>query len=399
MPHPQDNFLVIKNSSPPGFNILSLMDKKPTKGDVGIEIEMEGRRFIKDNTLLKPFWSYHHDGSLRGEDNAEYVLCKPIKFSQVSEVVEILWELLKGNKASIDESNRTSVHVHLNCQKFHLNRLTSFAALYFCLEEILTEWCGEHRVGNLFCLRAKDAPGIISSFKRFIVADGKSELSSCLHYANFNTNALAKFGSIEIRSMRGATTPTLVTSWVSILERIYTLSESFPDPREICSLFSQQGPLAFFESLLGDWAFVLRQDLSLSDDHIKDSMYEGIRLAQDLCYCRDWDLYKPINTKSDPFNRKVSTLSSQSLGSMTPELNNIYSSYSPGYNPNIPTNIHQLINSMTNTAPQVFTTSIVPQALNGVSGPEDFVDFGDDEGFEPEDNEDDESHEEEEDEE
>jgi hypothetical protein len=42
----------------------------------------------------------------------------------------------------------------------------------------------------------------------------------------------------------------------------------------------------------------------MTDDEVRDSMYEGIRLAQDLCYCRDWDLFLPMEYKQDPFGRK-----------------------------------------------------------------------------------------------
>lgn len=304
-----------------GFTLLSILRKylEPTKGSVGIEVEVEGNKFPKvpDHSITYKalplegwtFWSYVKDGSLRGQDNAEYVLQKPIDFDQVPAAIEELDNRLKAYGSILSESNRTSVHVHLNCQNFHMNRLASFCALYFCFEEVLVEWCGDHRVGNLFCLRGKDAPGIITKIKRFIQSDGQTELSDGLHYSGLNANALTKFGSLEVRSMRGPTDLSIIVQWVKILERLYNLSAEFTDPRDIPAQFSAQGPLTFFETILGEEGIVLRQGIDFDDERIRDSMYEGIRLAQDLCYCRDWGNFKPVDMKDDPFGRDIRKVS------------------------------------------------------------------------------------------
>src|SRR3546814_5069288 len=111
----------------------------------------------------------------------------------------------------LEESNRTSVHVHLNVQEFHLNRLCSFMALYFSVEEILTAWCGENRIGNMFCLRAKDAYGIVTNIKRFLQDENRgATFSDGLHYSGLNAQALQIFVSVEIRSLRGATEPQII---------------------------------------------------------------------------------------------------------------------------------------------------------------------------------------------
>lgn len=295
-----------------GLNIGTLFRRKATKGDIGIEIEVEGNKFPKHEyegyeavnpEVIPKMWKYHKDGSLRGEDNAEYVLDKPIMFSDVPEAVKALWKMFDEYGTVLSESNRTSVHVHLNAQKFHLNRLCSFFALYFSVEEILTQWCGDNRVGNMFCLRAKDAPAIVSKIKTFLQSDGQSRLTENLHYAGVNAQALSKFGSIEIRSLRGVTDYQIILDWVSILERIYKMSEDFPDPRAICDTFSGGGPLSFFDMILGDKAHLVRQNVAMDNQQMMEAMYDGIRLAQDLCYCRDWSLYKPVDVADDPFGR------------------------------------------------------------------------------------------------
>jgi hypothetical protein len=46
----------------------------------------------------------------------------------------------------------------------------------------------------------------------------------------------------------------------------------------------------------------------MSVDDIADSMYSGIRRAQDLCYCRDWSEFKTIDIKDNPFGYDKRTL-------------------------------------------------------------------------------------------
>jgi hypothetical protein len=286
----------------------------PTKGDIGLEIECEGNKFNKNDAALPKAWCYHQDGSLRGADNAEYVLRQPVKFSEVPKVLSDLWADMAKNGTVLSQSMRTSVHVHLNCQSFHLNRLASFGAIYFACEEILTEWCGDHRVGNLFCLRAKDAPSIISQLRGYIKMDGRWAWSDGLHYAGLNLSALAKFGSLEIRTLRGVTDPSIIQDWVGILQRIYTLSAEYPDPREIIGMFSAEGPLEFLRNILGDYYDTVLAGVEMPEDEIRASLYEGIRFSQDIAYARDWSEYHPMAVTPDPFGRDTKKMAKRLAG-------------------------------------------------------------------------------------
>jgi len=286
-----------------GEEIRNLMSKSKVFGDIGLEIECEGNKFYKSGPLLNPYWEYHEDHSLRGEDNAEYVLESPIPFDEVPDAIKHLWDLFKKYGTELDESNRTSVHVHLNVGRWNVNRLAAFTAMFFALEEILAEWAGDHRVGNLFCLRAKDAPNIIYTVKKFIALNGQLNLHDGLHYAGLNIQALSKFGSLENRYLRGVTDPQLILDWVAINRRLYEFSENFPDPREVCNSFSYGGPLFFMRNILGDTYDIVRAGIDWNDDQISDSLYEGIRMAQDICFCRDWSVFVPQMSQDDPFGR------------------------------------------------------------------------------------------------
>lgn len=320
-----------KTSDKKSFKIGTTLGRPPTAGDIGIEIEVEGNKFPLSNKApwgscdadkIPSQWEHHHDGSLRGNRNAEYVLKKPLKFDQVDKAIDDLWTMFKDYGSVLDDSNRTSVHVHLNAQDWHFSRFTSFLALYFCVEEVLTNWCGDHRVGNLFCLRAKDAPDIVYQLKQFIKNDGQWDIPKRLHYGGLNCHALVKHGSLEIRALRGVTEPEPVKTWVGVLRRLYDLSGEYKDPRGVCEGFSGAGPLSYLQNILGPYSQTVIEGCGLDSQRIMESMYEGIRLAQDLCYCRDWEDVKEDDSTPDPFGRlpKFKTSEASSLAALAIQL-------------------------------------------------------------------------------
>jgi hypothetical protein len=39
----------------------------------------------------------------------------------------------------------------------------------------------------------------------------------------------------------------------------------------------------------------------MGPEEIADSMYAGVRRAQDICFCRDWTLFKTVDVSDNPF--------------------------------------------------------------------------------------------------
>lgn len=298
-----------------GTVIETIRGIRRVKGDVGLEIEVEGNKFFKKNPIpsegmagnVPAPWVYHKDNSLRGDDNAEYTTRGPIKFDEADGAIDTLWQAFADYGSVLDVSNRTSIHVHLNFQEAYLNRLAAFLALYFSVEELLTEWCGEHRVGNLFCMRAKDAEAIISLCRSVIVDQLRGPRpTDNLHYAGLNIEALWKFGSVEVRTMCGVTEPGPIKDWVKILRHIYELSETFPDPRGICENFSGQDAMNYIEMVLGAHSGLILNNIDMSTEEIREAAYRGIRYAQDIAYCLPWEEVKNVRLERDVFRRVTS---------------------------------------------------------------------------------------------
>jgi len=263
------------------------------KGEVGIEIEVEGRNLIHEN--LDKYWSYHEEGSLRGE-HAEYVLTNPIRRDRVRDALEYLSASL--NRAELVEgSPNTSVHVHINVQDMSVKQMYTFACAYLIFEDLLVEYCGPKRVGNLFCLRAKDAEFLVKDMvqhvrdvKRYLVVYGDG-----VRYSSMNLCALAKFGSIEFRAMRGVNANAdLICPWVDTLLSIKDTSKMFANPRELVQAFSRFNTDAFVRNFLpretARWV--------LAKEDYSARLFEGMRLMQDVAYASDWTVLVPSTASS-----------------------------------------------------------------------------------------------------
>lgn len=257
------------------------MRVRNTAGDVGIEVEVEGTNLPH----IDEYWNVTHDGSLRGEA-LEYVFKRPLELSKAKEALDYLGHHLSKKGVSVLDSGRCGVHVHVNCQKLNIVELYNFFTLNFILEDLLTAFCGESRVGNLFCLRAKDAEYLIEQLSTAAETKDFRPIfaSDDLRYAAMNVKSLPQYGSLEFRAMRGTTDPDLIYKWASILVHLREVAKTYPHPAEIVMEMSAGGGEAFMRNVLGEYA-----DEFMSFDDWEQSLTDGARIAQDVAYAGDWE--------------------------------------------------------------------------------------------------------------
>lgn len=264
--------------------IQVLYGPKIYKAEIGLEIEVEGRNLYRAG--IDPFWSYHQDGSLRGEENAEYVLTKPIERKQLPDALNTLFRFLRdhGSKIRVDSPN-TSVHVHLNVQSWTVRKTVSFITLWYIFEKLLVDWCGEERAGNLFCLRGSDAEYALSTLASAIRYQKYNQMvnQDGLRYAACNYAALGKFGTLEFRSLAGIYDEDVIQQWVDYLCHLKDYANSFQNPSDIIIEFSRSAPEDFSRNTLGRrWEEVCRGDYGRI-------LHEGVRFVQPLAYAVDWN--------------------------------------------------------------------------------------------------------------
>lgn len=249
-------------------------------GDVGIEVEMEGdglpTRGIRG-------WTTKPEGSLRGEA-AEYVLSEPCIEEEVDPLLTRLWDTFRLKRAVLHPSNRCSVHVHINVQRMTEVQVFNFITLYLIAEDALVNWCGEGRVGNLFCLRARDAEFVIDSLEETSVDGLWHRLhTNDLRYAALNCKALGDFGSLEFRSLRGTDDPGIIKTWVSILLRLREAALRYDFPNNILDGFSAGGEEAFCREVFGKHFEEL-----FNYEGWRGDVRSGMRRCQCIAYSGDW---------------------------------------------------------------------------------------------------------------
>lgn len=251
--------------------------------DVGVEIEVEGRRLPKAGI---PSWNVERDGSLRGDDNAEYVLATPVSLKHLRTKLTRLTYHFKEAGAEVDFSRRTSTHVHINCTEMEMLHLFNFLTLLFIFEEFLVGWCEEHRSGNLFCLQSKDAEGVYDSLRSFAGTRDRRYLRDNIRYSAINLAALGKYGTVELRSLEGTVDTDRIETWCNVMCHLRDKAEVFKNPRDIMENMSELEPVKFANEMLGEYS----RTLFVGKGRNK-KIIEAVRRVQDTVYTIEWDLW------------------------------------------------------------------------------------------------------------
>lgn len=267
---------------------FALAKKDKTDGDVGIEIEVEGERL----PYLNKFWKNEEDGSLRGPETREYVLAKPMLLNEAHVALQYLDAQYKENESVVYDSVRAGVHVHINVQKLNMIELYNFMVLYIILEEVLVRFCGPYREGNLFCLRTCDADYLLGQLQNSAETRQFNNLvSDQLRYASMNVKALGTYGSLEFRAMRGTRDLDLIYKWAEVLLNLREVAKGYSSPDKIIEGFSEGEAKGFLMNALGD---------NVKDflcEGYEGMLVDGMRRAQDVAYCVDWQDYHEVAKK------------------------------------------------------------------------------------------------------
>ena len=258
---------------------------KNTAGNVfGVELELEGRGVRMDGVSTKG-WRREDDGSLRGE-SIEYVFAKPSDIEESKALVSALFAKFKANNVDIKNSYRTSTHVHINFSDKSVKQLLNFFVLFTMLEDILERYSGEDRAGNLFCISSRRAEHILQVVSDSVLKkqDFRDFAADRYKYAACNLSTLYKFGTCEIRTMRGATSEDMVNNWLDILNDVYVRALKAKSPIEFIENISLLGPDGFFDDVfqLANKKELLK-GLPVGFD-FRGSLLQGARLCQLFVY-------------------------------------------------------------------------------------------------------------------
>lgn len=256
---------------------------RPVAGDIGLEIETESLKQYEYVPGLGDFWAVHSDGSLR-HVGVEYVFSRPYSIDGV-EYKAALDVFDKQSKAvKFEASTYTSVHVHLNVTREEVKTVANFLTIYFIVEELLNQYCGPDRDGNLFCLKTSVAESTFHTAKDIVEsADVGVEFlrhtvgrlqNTQLKYSALNLYALRHFGSLEVRTHPGSSDVGIIDRWVHILWSLMLYARRHKNPQTIVNnYYDSADKKAFLLSVFGEY----RKYFNL--DNLEERLSDGIFYA------------------------------------------------------------------------------------------------------------------------
>lgn len=278
--------------------VRKIFHLQAVNGDAGIEIEVEGRKLPAH---LEKYWRVEHDGSLRGPENREYVMRNPGCLTKVANALRYLDESYQDCDSEVHETVRAGVHVHINCQELTMTQVYSFITAYLIIEELMVEFCGEHRQGNLFCLRASDAEYLPLFLAKIAKGQNwRALVTDKVRYASINVKSLGTYGSLEFRAMRGTRDLDVIKTWTEMLLNLREFAVKYPSPVEVVGDISRLGPYEFVRMALGQHA-----DLVLNTDEVHSKVWTGVRSAQEVAFAINWELLKEQPDEPKMAQRKV----------------------------------------------------------------------------------------------
>lgn len=254
---------------------------RPVKGDFGLEVEVEGNHLTAHHPNL---FKFERDGSLN--DGVELVLSKPMPEASLPKVMKELDTYY--HNATVIPSVRTGVHIHINVSDLDIKQLSCFISLYYMVEPVLLELCGESRSSNLFCLPAYQAEVQVHRLHQFLQTGRREYFDDNVRYSGLNLTALNKYGSVEFRALR---TPChkglpIIGSMVSTLMSLKKLAQSYDSPQDIVRGYSEAEKDVLLRELL---PHVYNEAKDVPDVWAK--LKKGMRVAQDVTISYNTGVY------------------------------------------------------------------------------------------------------------
>lgn len=288
--------------------IKDICGHKNKRGHVGIEVEVEAKKFLP-SIETKP-WTSKPETSLRGY-GMEYITAAPILCdSDKTDALKMLSEVLHDPKYQVNhDSPRTSVHVHVNVLGYTPTQVYTAACAYWLLENPLMEWCGPTRVGNKFCLRLKDAEGILGICR----ADATQQCSpfrylraDACKYGGLNLNAVSRFGSLEFRGMRGCYDYKTMDLWSTAMYELVTKAvEHYESPSALMDYYYRHGPYRLASKLLHPELLE-----KISQKNLGEYVEENAEILCSFSYMHNWDTWAK---EKDAFITKMKSKPSYDL--------------------------------------------------------------------------------------
>lgn len=187
---------------------------------VGVELEIEAVK--NPDACIGGNWKTECDIDHSLRNNGREFKFWPDTFESTIAHFEYLHSKLKTGDDPFSE--RTSVHVHVNCLNFDARQLRELVLMYALVEPLYLNFVGEKRTNSIFCVPLNFTT-LPDSYKRDI-----SHLIQVWHkYTAFNIMPLKQFGTIEFRHLYGTGDVKIFRTWLSAIRDLFLVIMNDPE--------------------------------------------------------------------------------------------------------------------------------------------------------------------------
>ena len=205
----------------------------------GVELEIES---VDRDTFWKDFpvgVEVKDDHSLR--NYGKEFITVPTTGKDTLDLFQKVHKTVAFYKPEEKFSERTSIHVHVNCQNLELEETRQAILLYALFEEMFFAMVEASRRDNIHCVPLTDT--YLPSYFRQNLPTLVSKWSK---YTALNIIPLKTIGTIEFRHMHGHDDPVLLQDWLTVIENLIALAKTCPLKEDTLS-----------EEHIQKWAYML----------------------------------------------------------------------------------------------------------------------------------------------
>lgn len=177
----------------------------------GVELEIESYQGLSSNVAK---WTQEADGSLRNS-GVEFI-SKPLTIPSLVQGFEEIHAKYISDKSVPKFSERTSIHVHANCQNLTEEEVVSVLRWYVVMEEEFFKKVDPSRRHNIHCVPLSDT--FLNSYYRSGISSMAQRWSK---YTALNLIPLRKLGTIEFRHMEGHDNKARFAEWLCIIKALF----------------------------------------------------------------------------------------------------------------------------------------------------------------------------------
>lgn len=179
----------------------------------GLELEIE---FAEDMSSVVNMRSTE-DGSLRNF-GVEFIT-EPLDYSRVMYTLNEFFTRNKVYFKGDNYSERTSIHVHVNCLNLTYQQVASVLLVYQVFESLLFRFIGHDRDKNIFCVPLSECA--ISYQAAENISNGNLQsVRRWMKYTALNLLPLETQGTIEFRHMEGNNNLERIGIWLRFIASI-----------------------------------------------------------------------------------------------------------------------------------------------------------------------------------